>query len=88
MPHELMQVIKRTLDAYHTVCSSRLIPSQLYYKSLLVEKLRARRSYIFIAMLVHSQVDRPKRASPNLLLDHVLIDAQNRSTIIPAVGIL
>lgn len=45
-------------------------------------------SYIFIPMLVSSKMDSPERPSANLLLDHVLIDAMNGTSVVFTIGIL
>ena len=45
-------------------------------------------SHIFIAMLVHCQVDCTKGSSPYLLLDDILIDTVDGRSIIFAVRVL
>ena len=45
-------------------------------------------SYIFIAKLICSQMDSPKRSTSDLLFDHVLVDAMFRSTVVLARVIL
>lgn len=45
-------------------------------------------SYIFIPMLVISEMDSAEGTSANLLLDHVLINAMHGTSVVFTIGIL
>ena len=45
-------------------------------------------SYIFVPVLINSQVDGPKRSPPQLLLDLVLVDSVYSTAIVLAVCVL
>lgn len=45
-------------------------------------------SYIFVAILINSQMDGPERASSQLFLNFVLVDPMYSSTVILAVRVL
>lgn len=55
---------------------------------LISDRLVGSRSYIFIAELICSQMDRPERSTSDLLFDHILVDTMFRSTVILARIIL
>jgi hypothetical protein len=44
--------------------------------------------HIFLAVLVHGEVDRPKRPPADLLLDKILVDAVLGGAVILAVAVL
>ena len=50
--------------------------------------MRAQRAHVFIALMVHGQMDGSERASADLLLDHILVDAVDRSPVSVRVGVL
>ena len=45
-------------------------------------------THVFCSMLVDCQVDSAERPSSNLLLDHILIDAENGTPVVLAIGVL
>lgn len=50
--------------------------------------MRAQDAYIFLAILIGSEVHGAERATADFLLNHILVDPQLRGAVIFAVGVL